>query len=194
MKNAPSTHATETERRAAVVADTATAPAEPYGFPERPRFEITDLRGLVWYARKMRQIGEEIDALKAASAARLAELESDRRRLEHLYSAQAEAVAREEAQRRRRKTITLPEAGCAVAIRTVTARVEIEDESTAAEVARSLGYMKMPTVDLSAYRAAATEALEQRGELLPGCRLAPETEKVSIRRLSAKDGEEASEA
>ena len=156
----------------------------------RARFEITDERSAVWYLRKLRAIEEERAAVEAATAQRLAELDTDRRRLEALFGGQLEAWAREESQRRRRKTITLPLAGVAVALRTVPARVEVEDRATAEDVARSLGYVRT-SADLSAYRAAAVEALADRGELLPGCRLTEPTERVSVRRIdAARTGEE----
>ena len=155
----------------------------------RPRFEITDERSAVWYLRKLRSIEEEKAAVEAATAQRLAELDTDRRRLEALFGGQLEAWAREESQHRRRKTITLPLAGVAVALRTVPARVEVDDRATAEDVARSLGYVRT-SADLSAYRDAATKALADRGELLPGCRLTQESERVSVRRIGAKDGEQ----
>ena len=149
---------------------------------QRDRFAITDERSAVWYLRKLRSIEEERTAVEAATAQRLAELDTDRRRLEALFGVQLEAWAREESQRRRRKTITLPLAGCAVALRTVPAKVEIGDRATAEEVARSLGYVRTAP-DLAGYRAAAVEALADRGELLPGCRLTEETERLSVRRI-----------
>ena len=156
---------------------------------ERPRFEITDERSAVWYLRKLRAIEDERAAVEAATAQRLAELDTDRRRLEGLFGQQLEAWARTEIERRRRKTITLPLAGCAVALRTIPARVEVDDRTTAEDVARSLGYVRT-SADLSAYRDAATKALADRGELLPGCRLTQVSERVTVRRIGAKDGEQ----
>lgn len=168
-----------------------TAPTEGDATTERPRFEITDEKSAVWYLRKLRGIEEEQDAIRAATAQRLAELDADQKRLEHLYSDQLTAWARTEIERRRRKTITLPLAGMAISFRTAPARVEIEDRATAEDVARSLGYLKPAAPDLAGYRAAAVEALEARGELLPGCRLVEGAERVSVRRIDAiKAGEE----
>lgn len=150
------------------------------------RFAITDESSAGWYLRKLRTIEEEQEAIRAATAARLAELESDRRQLEHLFGDQLTQWARAEAERRRRKTITVPLAGMAVAFRTAPARLEIDDPTTAEDVARSLGYLKPAAVDLAAYRKAAQDALETRGELLPGCRMTDAAERVSVRRIDPK--------
>lgn len=58
---------------------------------EKEAFSITDERSAVWYLRKIRQIGEEREAIKAATAQRLHELDVDQKRLEHLYSDQLRA-------------------------------------------------------------------------------------------------------
>lgn len=150
---------------------------------QRERFEIHDEKTATWYLRKLRTIEEEKAAVEAATAQRMAELDNDRRRLEALFGDQLTAWAREEAQRRRRKTVTVPLAGMSIAFRTAPARIEVEDRATAEEVARSLGYVRTAP-DLAAYRDAATKALADRGELLPGCRLTEELEKVSIRKIT----------
>lgn len=177
---------TDSAREAATGRSAALHAAES---AQRDRFAITDERSATWYLRRLRAIEEERAAVEAATAQRLAELDTDRRRLEALFGGQLETWAREESQRRRRKTITLPLAGCAVALRTVPARVEIGDRATAEEVARSLGYVRT-SPDLAGYRAAAVEALETRGEILPGCRLTEETERVTVRRIDATTAEE----
>ncbi len=156
------------------------------------RFEIRDERGAAWYLRRLRAIDDERAAVTAATEQRVAELDADRRRLEHLYGDQLEAWARQEAQRRRRKTVTVPLAGMAIAFRTAPARVEVQDQDAARDVALTLGYVKTAP-DLCAYRKAAAQALADRGELLPGCRVVEESERVTVRRIEEKTtGEEAS--
>ena len=87
MKNAPTTARDQAEAAA-----------------RGDRFTITDERGAVWYLRKLRAIEEEQDAVRSATEQRLAELDSDRRRLEYTFGQQLEQWAREEAQRRRRRS------------------------------------------------------------------------------------------
>jgi hypothetical protein len=157
---------------------------------ERPRFEITDQRSAEWYVRRLRQIEEDAAAVRAATAQRLSELEADRARLASAYGSQLEAWARAEAERRRRRTITLPTAGAQITLRRVPARLEIGDTASAAEVAASLGFVKPAPVDLPAYRAHAVQVLEDTGELLPGCRMTEEAERVTVAPIR-QAGEEA---
>lgn len=48
-------------------------------------FSVCDEKSATWFLRKLRIISEEKDAIKAATAQRLAELEADEARLTHLY-------------------------------------------------------------------------------------------------------------
>jgi hypothetical protein len=144
-------------------------------------FSVCDEKSATWLLRKLRQIGEERDAIKAATAQRLTELEADEARLTHLYGEQLKAWATTESAARRRQTITLPLAGMSVGFRKTPARVEITDQSAAIAEATARGLVKT-SPDMSAYRVAAQEALEASGELLPGTELKPEGTSFAWRR------------
>ena len=151
------------------------------------RFTITDEKSATWYLRKLAAIEAEAEAIRAATAQRLAELASDRARLEHLFGSQLEAWARQEAECRRRRTVTLPLAGACIALRRVPSRLEMIDREAAADVALTLGMLKPPAADLLAYAEHARVHFEATGELLPGVGRSEERERVSIRRLGEQD-------
>ena len=109
-------------------------------------FHITNESAAVWLLRKLRANQEEAGAIKSATAKRLHELESDYNGLMAHFGAELENWARGEAEARRRKTITLPLAGCSVAFRTSPARLELSED--ALEIAATLGMMKEPAPDL----------------------------------------------
>lgn len=164
-------------------------------FVAKGAFVIEDEKSASWLVRELRKIEDEEQAVKAATAERLEQLESDRARLMHLYGDQLRQWAEGEAKTRRRKTVTLPLAGASLTFRSVAASVVVEDLDAADPVARSLMYMKPATIDLAAYRKASAESLETRGRLLPGCKLIPAHESFSIsfpakdRSSAAKKGE-----
>lgn len=149
------------------------------------RFEIKDERSAAWYLRRLAAIEQEQDAIRAATAQRLAELDSDRSRLEHLFGGQLKAWARDEATRRRRKTVTLPLAGAQIAFRTVPARLELADRQAAGDLAVTLG-MIATTPDLRAFADYAKRHFQETGELLPGVGRSEERESIAIRPLSGK--------
>ena len=155
-------------------------------------FSITDEKSATWFLRKMRIITEEKDAIKAATAQRLTELEADESRLTHLYGEQLKAWATTESEARRRQTITLPLAGMSVGFRKTPAGITITDQSAAIAEATLRGLVKT-SPDMSAYRMAAQEALEASGELLPGVELKPEGTSFAWRAIAAKKGGESSE-
>lgn len=151
------------------------------------RFTISDEKSATWLLRKLRMIDEEKDAIKAATAQRLKELEADEDRLTHLYGEQLRTWAQGESEARRRQTITLPLAGMALAFRKTPARVGITDQSAAIAEATARGLVKTAP-DMSAYRVAAQEALETSGELLPGVELKPESTSFAWRAIKAGKG------
>ena len=71
-------------------------------------FCIDSEKSATWLLSKLRRISEEKDAIKAATAQRLSELEADESRLTHLYGEQLKTWAEGESEKRRRQTITLP--------------------------------------------------------------------------------------
>lgn len=155
------------------------------------RFTISDEKSATWLLRKFRQISEERDAIKAATAQRLSELEADEDRLTHLYGEQLKAWATTESEKRRRQTITLPLAGMQVAFRKTSAALFVADQAKAQAEATARGLVKTAP-DLSAYRMAAQSALEQSGEILPGVELKPESQSFTWRAI--KPGKGAGEA
>lgn len=134
----------------------------------------------------MAAIEAEQEAIRAATLQRLAELDSDRARLEHLFGSQLAAWAREEAARRRRRSVTVPLAGACIAFRTVPSRLEMIDRQAAGDVALTLG-MVTSAPDLRAYAEHARAHFAATGELLPGIGRSAEGESVSIRRIGEKE-------
>ena len=147
---------------------------------DKAEFHIDSEQSASWLLRKLRGIEEEKLAVRAATDQRIAELEADRERLMGRFGSELEAWARSESEKRRRKTITIPLAGCAVAFRTVPACVVVEP-TTGAEIATMLGFVKAPAPDLAAFRKHAQEHLESTGELLPGVMVREAEKRFSIR-------------
>ena len=164
----------------------------PTGAPER--FQITDEASAAWYLRKLGAIDGEIEAIRAATLQRVEELQSDRARLEGRFGAELEAWARQESEKRRRRTVTVPLAGMAVSFRTVAPRLELEPMK-AAEVAFTLGFVTppgVPVADLRAFQAHAQSHFDATGELLPGVRRTEERESVKVGPIrAARRGEAA---
>ena len=103
---------------------------------EQISFCIDSEKSATWFLSKLRRISEEKDAIKAATAQRLTELEADESRLTHLYAEQLRAWAQTESAARRRATITLPLAGMSVGFRKTPSRLEVTDQSAAFHVPR----------------------------------------------------------
>lgn len=120
-----------------------------------------------------------------ATAQQLRELDSDDNSLMGRFGGELENRARGEAETRRRKTITLPLAGCSVAFHIPPARLDMDD--SALEIAATLGFMKAPTPNLVAFRKHAQEQLEQTGEVIPGAVLRPAEEKFRVVLPKAKE-------
>lgn len=155
---------------------------------EKQDFHIDSESSAAWLLRKLRTLAEEKAAVQAATAQRIAELVADENRLMGRFGAELEAWARQQAEERHRKTITVPLAGCAVAFRTVPARLELTEE--AVEIAATLGMMKPATPDTVAYRKHAEQVLKDTGEILPGVSLREAEERFSIRLPKGTEAEE----
>jgi hypothetical protein len=126
-----------------------------------------------WYARKLKAIHDEREAIKAATLARIAELDADERSLRARFDSQLESWAMGESERRRRKTITLPLAGVALKFRALAGKLtESKDGGTVrAEIAATLGFMTPPTEaqpDVKRYTEHARQQFTETGEILPG--------------------------
>lgn len=146
------------------------------------RFTIDSESAAAWYLRKLAGIDSEIEAIKAATLQRIEELQADRAGLERRFGGELEAWAREEAERRRRRTVTVPLAGYQIAFRTVAPRLELEPMQ-AAEIAFTLGFVTPPSepkADLKAFQSHAESWYQQTGELLPGVRRTEERESVKV--------------
>lgn len=153
------------------------------------RFTITDEKGAVWLLRKLRAIDEERDAIKAATAQRLAELDADEKQLKHLYGDQLKAWADGEREKRRRQTITVPLAGMALTFRKSAATLFVADPIKAAEEATARGLVKT-SPNLTGYRAEVEAWFEKTGELLPGFDRKPESESFTWKPIKAKESAE----
>lgn len=154
----------------------------------RPEFHIDSEKTASWLLSKLRAIEDEKAAIEDATRQRLDELTADYNRLMNRFGSELENWARGESEARRRKTITLPLAGASVSFRTVPARVELTE--TAAEIAATLGFMKAPTPDLSAFRKHAEAQLKETGELIPGATMREAEERFYIKTPKAKKGGE----
>ena len=161
---------------------------------EKPTFTITDEKGAVWLLRKLRAISEEKDAIKAATAQRMAELDADEKQLTHLYGEQLRAWAEGESEKRRRQTITLPLAGMQVAFRKSAATLFVADQAKAGEEATARGLVKT-SPDLTGYRAEVEAWFEKTGEILPGFDRKPEGQSFTWKPIKpGKPAEGAGEA
>lgn len=150
------------------------------------RFTIDNEKAASWLLSKLRAIEDEKSAIEEATRQRLDELTADYNRLMNRFGGELENWAQGERETRHRKTITLPLAGASLAFRTVPARVELAD--TASEIAATLGFMKAPTPDLSAFRKHAEEQLKETGELIPGVTMREAEERFYIKMPKAKGG------
>jgi hypothetical protein len=158
---------------------------------ETSRYQITDMEGVRWYLKKLLEKDSAMAAIKAeaeqvaANYAAMVELiETDKRGLEFLYAAQVREVAKAEAEKGKRKSVTTPYG--VLSFREQPARLELADRGTAADVAVTLG-MTTTAADLTAYRKHAEAHFEATGEPLPGFEFKPSEEKFSIRQSKAKE-------
>ena len=162
---------------------------------EKQDFHIDSESSATWLLSKVRRIDEEQEAIKAATAQRLAELTTDRERLMGRFAAELEAWARQEAEARRRKTITLPLAGYAVSFRAVPSRLVVESEADAITTARAVAPETVTQetterFDKAAFLAYAKAHLEATGEILPGLTQSEERESFSVKPVKKATGEE----
>jgi len=158
---------------------------------ETSRYQITDMEGVRWYLKKLMEKDRLAEAIKAEAeqvaanyAAMVAEIETDKRGLEFLYAAQVREVAKAEAEKGKRKSVTTPYG--VLSFREQPARLELADRRTAADVALTLG-MTTTAADLTAYRKHAEAHFEATGEPLPGFEFKPSEERFSIRQSKGKE-------
>lgn len=145
----------------------------------KTEFHVTDESSACWVLRRLAAIEAEKALVAGQAKRRVEELEADRNRLMSRFGAELENWAREEAERRRRRTVTTLFG--TLAFRTVPARLEITDPQSAADVAITLGLVRPAAPDLMAYRKRAEEALATTGELLPGVGMSEAREAFAVR-------------
>ena len=125
----------------------------------------------------------------------MTQVDTDEKRLRDRFEAEAREWARAELAKRgnRRRSLALLQG--TFAFRTVPATLRVDDTAAALNTAVSVGAVR---VDTAAYRAAALEARDATGELLPGVVIVPEHETFAVRfgkdtDTSATGGKEAGE-
>lgn len=162
---------------------TTPTPKDEQVQPER--FQITDMEGVRWYLKKLLEkdaaiaaVRHELETITANCTAMIEQIETDKHKLEFLYAAQVRDVARAEAERTHRKSVTTPYG--ILAFREQPGALQLKDRQTAADIALTLG-MTTTSADVSAYRRHAEEHFTKTGEVLPGMEFKPSEEKFSIR-------------
>ena len=160
--------------------------AERQGAPQPTEkavaFTITDERTANWLLGKLASNADEQARVKAQADQRISELRTDYDKLMFMYGNQLEAFARAEAERRRRKTVTLQQG--TVAFRTAPERFAVEDEEAATVEARTTCPEALQTVtrlDRAAYLDHAKATRAATGEILPGVTVTPERETFAVK-------------
>lgn len=150
---------------------------------EKPEsFHIDSAERADWLLKKLMHLDAEKATITAMAAQRIEELEADKNRLMGRFSGELEAWAREEAERRRRQTVTLSYGS--VSFRKVASRLTVTSEADAITTARAVLPEAIQTVehfDKAAYLAHAKTTLETTGELLPGIETTEERTSFSIK-------------
>lgn len=160
---------------------------------EQDRFEIRDMAGLNWYARKIRNLENEKVTIQTQAKEMLRDLDRDITRLEFMYGQQVQTYVRAELDRRggHGKTLKLWQ-GTAV-FRTLPASLRVRSAQAAIEHARAQGWDAIKTtetLDVDRYKKEAAAARQETGELLPGMELTEERESFTIRFGKAAEGSE----
>lgn len=174
---------------------TPTETTEGAGTSER--FQITDMEGVRWFLKKQLEKDTQIAALRAELEtvtanyqAMIGQIETDKGGLDFMYAAQVREVARAEAERLKRKSVTTPYG--VLAFREQPGALLLKDRQVAADIAVTLGMTTTTTTaDVSAYRKHAEAHFELTGEALPGMEYKPSEEKFSIKQSKAKETTEA---
>jgi hypothetical protein len=151
-------------------------------------FQIVDESSASWALGKLAANRSERDRVQAMAAKRVAELDADYNSLMGRFGADLQAWAKEEAFRRRRKSVTLLDG--VLSFRTVPPRIVLNE--AAPEIAMTLGFVKPPSEpapDVSAFRKHAQAHFEATGELLPGVERTEESEGFSIKFAAESKGE-----
>lgn len=156
------------------------------------RFVIDSEGAADWYLGKLAGIDAEAERIKANTARRLQELTTDREALVQRFGSELTAWAKDEAERRRRKTVTLMNGS--VSFRAIGARLVIDNDADALQTARlvcpsAVTVETIEKLDRAVLVAKAQEALDTTGEILPGIRLIEASESVKVT-AGAKESKE----
>lgn len=159
----------------------------------RERFEVCDEATANWYLRKLRNLENEKDTIKAQTAAMLKALDTEINGLEFCFGQQFETFVRGELTRRGGRSKTLPLFQGTASFRTVAASLRVRNVTEAIEHARAQGWDAIKTtetLDADRYKKEAAAARQETGELLPGMELTEERESFTIRFGKAAEGSE----
>jgi|GEM_PF-4960777 hypothetical protein len=157
-------------------------------------FRVKDSASADWVLSKIAAIDAEKALIQAQAEQRIKELDADRERLLFRFSGELEAFARAEAEKRRRKTITLLHGS--LSLRTSPARLTIADIQDAITTAKAILPEAVSTVeklDTTAYRKYAESKLHETGEILPGCEITEASETFSIQTGSKRKSDAGSD-
>lgn len=157
---------------------------------EKTAFHVTDEASAGWVVRKLAGIRAEQDRVKKQAEQRQAELKADYEALMYRFGGELEQFARAEADRRRRRTITLLDGS--LCLRRQAARLVIADEEAAFCEARTACPDAVQTItklDATTYRKWAEEQIHTNGGEVPaGCAWMPEAETFAVK-FAADKGE-----
>ena len=157
---------------------------------ERERFEIKDAATANWYLKKLRNLENEKDTIRAQAATMIKALDTEIHALEFRFGKQMETFVRGELDRRGGRSKTLPLFQGTAAFRTVPASLRVRNVTEAIEHARAQGWDAIKTVetlDADRYKKEAAAVRQETGELLPGIEVIQERENFTIKFAVAKD-------
>lgn len=160
--------------------DTRATPQDP---AETEDFCINTQAAAEWLLRKLGNIEAEKTRITAQAADMIAELETDRERLLHLYGLQLQAWAEAELLRRGGRRKTLRTLQGTLSFRHQSAGLRLYDPAAALQHAQTACLPTLKTsvsLDADAYRDLAAKHFEETGTTLPGIESTPERENFSI--------------
>jgi len=156
---------------------------------ETERFTIDSEEKANWLLGKLANIRAEQARINAQAAKRNAELEADFNGLMGRFGADLETFARGEANRRKRRTVTLMQG--TLAFRATPSRLVIEEMETAIITARAVAPETVTTeevtrLDRDAFLKRAAQIREETGEIIAGVKQTESSEAFSVKLPGAK--------
>jgi phage host-nuclease inhibitor protein Gam len=159
---------------------------------QKPEFHIDSEAKANWLLGKLADIEAEKARIKVQADQRTKELDSDRESLLCRFSEELEAWSRQEAERRRRRTVTLMQGS--VSFRIIPASIKVGEYTDALTTARAVcptAVQTATTLDKKAFVDFARNHFETTGELLPGVERTTEREAFTVKFPGSKvDAEE----